>query len=478
MIRLSTVQRVAKNTGIIIGGDVIFKLISLFVIIYLARYLGTVGFGKYSFVFAYLAFFSIITDLGLQQILVREMARDEAITPKLIGNAYIIRLILTVFAVVLSLIIITLMSYPADTTTYIYIATFTLLFISFSDFYATIFQANLRMEYNMIAKLSFKVLSAGLILWIIFVLQGTLTQIIVVLVFSEMVKTTLNYLFSRKFVKPRFEIDFMLWKYLFKEALPLALSSVIWVIYFQIDKIMLSIMVGDAAVGIYSAAHKLCDSLLLIPGALMISLFPLMSVFSKNSKEKLTKSYTIGVRYLLIVMLPVAIGVTLLSDKIILLIYGPEFAGSATALQILIWSLVFGSINLVLLNLLISIDRQKLNTLSTGLCAITNVTLNFLLIPTLSYNGAAIATVITNIVLFIACFYFVSKHLLILPVHKILVKPVIGSLLMGTFVYYFMYVNIFLLISFAAVIYLVVLLALKTFTKEDWDIVKKIVRRT
>jgi O-antigen/teichoic acid export membrane protein len=476
VIYLSTVQRVAKNTGIIVAGEAVFRLISLVVIIYLARYLGTIGFGKYSFVFAYLAFFNILTDLGLQQILVREMARNESIAQKLIGNAFIIRLVLTVFAVVLSMVIITLMRYPTDTTTYVYIAAFTLLFISLSDFYGTIFQANLRMEYRIFADLTFKVLSAALILWIIFS-HGTLVQIILALVFSQMVRTLLNYFYSKKFVRPQFSIDFGLWKYLFKESLPLALSSVIWVIYYQIDKIMLSMMIGDAAVGIYSAAHRLCDPLLLLPGALMISLFPIMSVYFKTSKDGLLKSYKLSVKYILIIMLPIAIGITVLSDKIILLIYGIEFAYSITALQILIWSIVFGAVNSVLLNLLVSIDKQKLNTLSMGTCAIVNVVLNLVLIPMLSYNGAAIATVATNIVLFIASFYFISKHLQVLPMHKIVIKPVISSLSMATFVYYFIDFDTFLLVPLAGIVYLVALLALKTFTKEDWDMVKKIMRR-
>jgi len=474
---LSTVQRVAKNTGIIIAGDAVFKLISVIVTIYLARYLGTVGFGKYSFVFAYLAFFSIITDLGLQQILVREMARDPAIAPKLIGNAYIIRLLLTVIAVVSSMIVITLMSYPADTTTYIYIASFTVLFISFSDFYATIFSANLRMEYNIMAKLVFKVLSAGLILLIIFS-KGTLMQVMVALVFSEMVKTLLNYSFSRKFVKPRFEFDFGLWKYLFKEALPLALTSVIWIIYFRIDVIMLSMMMGDTEVGLYSAAYKLSDPLLLIPSALMTSLFPIMSASFKSSEERLIKTYRLSIKYILIIMLPVAIGTTIIADKVILLIYGSEFSGSATALQILIWALIFISTSSVLANLLVSMNKQRLYTISTGICAITNVTLNFFLIPILSYNGAAIATVATNIVLFVASFYFVSKHLQILPIHRIAIKPVIGGLMMGTFVYYFDVVNLFLLIFFAGAVYLMALLALKTFSEEDFDIIKKLILPT
>ena len=443
--------------------------------IYLARYLGPVDFGKYSFVFAYLAFFNILTDLGLQQILVREMARDPSITPKLIGNAYIIRWILTVIAIISSIVLITVLSYPADTTTYVYIAAFSLLFISFSDFYATIFQANLRMEYNTFAKLCFKVLSAILILWIVFS-NGSLTQVIIALVFSEMVKTLMCYSFSKKFVRPKFIIDIELWKYLFKEGLPLALYSVILIIHFRTDVVMLSIMQGDASVGIYSAAYTLSHTLLLIPTALVMSLFPIMSKAFKSSKERLIKTYRLGIKYILIITLPIATGTTVLADKIIFLIYGIEFAASVTVLQILIWAIVFSSVNLVLINLLISMDKQKLNSLSISLCAAINIILNFILIPTLNYNGAAIATVVTKTVLFGASFYFIAKHLQVLPMHKIVIRPVIGGLIMGAFVYYFIDANIALLVPLAAAVYLVALLALKTFTMEDIDIVKKIMK--
>jgi O-antigen/teichoic acid export membrane protein len=349
---MSTLQRVTRNTGIIIGGDLIFRLISLVVTIYLARYLGTAGFGQYSFVFAYLAFFGVITDLGLQTILVREMSRDASTVPKLIGNAYIIRSILTVFAVLLSMIVISSMSYPVDTTTYVYVASFTLLFISFSDFYATLFQANLKMEYREIAKLAFKIISASLILWIIFS-HGTLMQVIIALVFSEMVKTLISYYFSRKLVRPRFEIDFGLWSYLFKEALPIALAGVIFIIYFRIDVVMLSMMQGDAAVGIYSAAYKLSDPFSLIPIALLTSMFPIMAASFKAPEERLIRIYKLCVRYLFIILFPIAIGTIILADKIIFLIYGNEFYGSATALSILIWAFVFTSAGYVLTNILI-----------------------------------------------------------------------------------------------------------------------------
>jgi O-antigen/teichoic acid export membrane protein len=472
---MNTVQRVATNTGFIMVGDLIFRLISLVVTIYLARFLGTVGFGKYSLVFAYLTFFGIITDLGLQNILVREMSRDPSASPKLIGNAYFIRVILTVLGFVLSIIVISLMSYPADTTTYVYIAAFTLLFISFSDFYATIFQANLKMQYRETAKLAFKIISASLIIWIIFS-QGTLMQVIIVLVFSEMVKTLISFLFSRKLVKPRFEIDFELWRYLFKESFPIALSSIIWVIYFRIDVIMLSMMMGDIEVGLYSAAYKLSEPLSLIPAALMMSIFPIMSASFKTSEERLVRSYKLSFKYLLIITLPIAVSVSLLSDKIIFLVYGTEFAGSAPALQILIWGLVFTSGGAIFGTLLTSMGKQNLGAYITALCAFGNITLNFILIPILGYVGASIASVITALLAFILGFYFVSKNLRVPPLHSVSLKPVAASLIMGAFVYFFN-TNIFLLIFCAAAIYLISLLFLKTFTEEDIDLIGRVIGR-
>lgn len=200
---------------------------------------------------------------------------------------------------------------------------------------------------------------------------------------------------------PQFKIDFGLWKYLIKECLPLALSSIIIIIYSRIDVIMLSIMKGDVPVGLYSAAYKLSDPFLLIPSALGVSLFPIMFKSFRNSREELIRIYELSFKYILIIMLPIAIITTLLADRIIMLIYGDAFEGSATALQ-LIWALIFTSLNSILSHLLVSMGEQKLSTVGHTLCAVVNVVLNFFPIPVLSYNGASIATVATSAVFFIS----------------------------------------------------------------------------
>ena len=207
-----------------------------------------------------------------------------------------------------------------------------------------------------------------------------------------------------------------------------------------------------------------------------MSLFPVMSASFKTSRRKLEQSYRLSFKYLFIITLPIAIVVSLLSDKIIMMIYDAEFAGSAIALKILIWGLVFASGNAIFGNLLTAIGKQKLGTYITALCAFGNITLNLILIPRMSYTGASIASVVTAFLAFIMGFYFVSKNFKLIPLHRIFIKPVFCGLIMGIFVY-FLDINIFLLIFCAAVIYLFFLLLLKTFSEEDIDIIEKLTGR-
>lgn len=210
----------------------------------------------------------------------------------------------------------------------------------------------------------------------------------------------INYLFSRKFARPRFAIDFRLWRYLLKECLPLALTGIITIIYYQIDVVTLSVRMGNTAVGIYSSAHRLCDHFLLSPYTLTMSLFPLMSAYFKSSKDDLIRTYTLVFGYLLITAPLLAVGMVIIADKVILLIYRTPFADSSTLFQILIWSVIFGMVNALLWDVLVVIAMQKLIMVSVTFCAAVNMILNYLLIPARGHNGAASTTVVTVAVLF------------------------------------------------------------------------------
>lgn len=469
---MKPIHRIIRNTGVLIVGHFIFKLLSLFITVYIARYFGVSEYGKYVFVFAYLAFFRELSDLGHRLIIVRDISRNKSIASKFMGKAILNRIILVILAIALSIILISFTSYSPEIKLFIYIAAFSIFFASFREFYTIIFQANLKMEYREFSRIVIRLLFIFLALWIIYI-KGSLIQIIIALVFSEMVHMFLAYHFSRKFVKLEFEIDFKQMKYLLKEAFPIGISHFVLIIILQANFLMLSAMKGDASVGVYSAASKLVDTLLIVPSALMMSLFPVLSEYSKNSKEKFIKIQKLSIKYLFILMLPIAIGTSFIADKIILLFYGNSFFESANVLRILIWIIVFNSIQQILAGILIIMNKQKLYTVNITISAILLVFFNFILIPKFSYIGAAITTITIQITSLMLTFYFVSKNFEIIPLHKLLVKPAITGAVTGFFIYNFANINPALLISSAAIVYLILSIVLGVFSEEDKQLAKK-----
>jgi O-antigen/teichoic acid export membrane protein len=236
---------------------------------------------------------------------------------------------------------------------------------------------------------------------------------------------------------------------------------------------MLSLIVGDAPVGIYSAAYSLSNPLTLIPSAILISLFPIMSESFQTSEERLVKIYKLSFKYILIIMLPIAVGTTIIADKIIPLVYTAKYISSITPLQILIWALLLASINAIMVNLLVSSNNQRLSTISVTLGALINIPLNLVLIPIWSYNGAAIATVITKVMILGANIYFISKYLQFSPPLSISTKPLSCAFLMGLFLCGVKNFNIILVIFSAILVYFATLLIMRTFSDEDINIFKR-----
>ena len=117
-------------------------------------------------------------------------------------------------------------------------------------------------------------------------------------------------------------------------------------------------MQGDEVVGWYNAAYKLVLALAVISDAYYNSVFPVMSKFFVSSKESLKQTYEKSVKYMAILAVPIAVGTTLLADKIILLIFGAEYSHSIIALQILVWFMVFVFTSIGFANLLNSLNKQ------------------------------------------------------------------------------------------------------------------------
>lgn len=463
--------RIARNSSIVILSNALNMGISLLVLIYLARYLGDIGFGKYSFVFAYFSIFTVLANWGVDNILVREASKERTKAHGLIGDSLGLKLVLSFSAAFFSIIVINILGYSNEIKVAVYLMSSTLIFAALRETFASIFKINLKMEYYVFPNLVDRIVSAGLIVFIIFLHEG-LVEIFAILALSKFLNLVITIFISRKFIRPTVEVNIPQWKAILIPAIPLGISAFFVMIYFRVDVLMLSLMKGDSAVGFYSAAYALTESLIIIPTAIVTASFPLISRYYKTSKGELNRLYNTLLRFMVMAGLPIAVGTTILSEQIISILYGHAFLPSSNALAILIWAGVLMFVNFFLGSVGIAVGREKFIASITGLTALINIVLNLLLIPPFSYIGASLATVLTELIILLLFLKYISKSVGGIESYSFLFKYGIMALVMGAFVYLLRDQNLIFLIILGAIIYFSGVFLMKGLKKEDIELLR------
>jgi len=475
---MNTVQRIAKNTGVLLIAQLASYIIGFFFVMYTARYLGAAGFGILSFALAFTGIFGVFSDLGLSTLTVREVARDKTLASKYLGNIAVMKVILVVVTFGLIAITINILGYPEQTIEVVYLVALSVIFGAFSGMFNSVFQAYERMEYQSLGQImSSALLLSGALLAIS---QG-FSVVGFASIYFVVSAVVLGYSFivcAWKFVLPKIEVDWSFWKPTIKMALPFSFTIIIAGMFFNIDIVMLSVMKGDEFAGWYRAAVTLVLIIISAAASFIYAIFPITSKLFVSAKDNLRTALEKSSKYLFIIALPISAGIFLLADRFILLIYGAEFVPATIALQILSLYLPLRVISHVTGWTLASINREPLRTLSAGIALSSNVCLNFILIPIFGIAGAGTATVISQILLFTLYFHFVAKHFHRLPLHRIALKPCVSCLVMAVFILTFAGANLFILIALSAVIYFTILGVLKTFDSDDKKILNDLLKPT
>lgn len=471
---MNTVRAIARSTLILFVGQIITIVLSYLCTVFTARHLGAEGFGILSFAIAFTGVSCLLSDLGLSVLITREMSRNYSLAGKYIGNVLVIKIILTVLTLGFTAVVVNPLVYPFQTTIVVYFITLATILASFKNVFYSIFQVLQKMEYITIGNIIYSVLLlAGTIIAINRNLEITLFASVYFL--ASLISLGYSiYICSGKFVIPKIEFDLPFWKNLLKESIPFWMTSVFVVIYFKMDMVMLSMVKGDEAVGWYAAAYRLIDGLSFIPAVLMTVMFPIFSSCYVDSKASLELAFEKSLKFLTIVAIPIGVGTTILADEIIMIFYGSEYMPSATALKILIWANVLCFIDWTPSTLLNSTNRQRPFMVFTFIGAILNLVLNYILIPSWSYQGAGIATVITELVVGLLMLSYIQKtHNLLALLIDVISRSLISAVVMGIFVWIFKDYMLILLVPLAAIFYFCSLVMINGVGKDDLKILNQ-----
>jgi len=480
---MSTVQRIAKNTTVLMIAQVASYLLSFFYMMYTARYLGVASFGILAFASAFTGIFTVLGDIGLQPLTTREVARNKSLAPKYLANVTLMKIILVIITFGLIALTINLMGYPQETIKVVYLLGLNVVLAAFTQMFYAIFQAFERMEFQAMGQ----ILSAALILGgVIFAIKHSFNVIGFAYLYVIGTAIALGYsaaVMKLKFFNPAsasvakfMEFDWSFWKPTIKEALPFGLGAIFVIVYSSIDAVMLSSMKGDAAVGWYRAAYGIMVALGFLPSAFSSAIFPIMSGFYVSSQDALRLSYERFLKYMLVLVVPIGVATTLLANRIILLIFGDGYIPSIVALQILVWVFVLASISSPFVQVLQATNNQRKGMKVAAICMAANIALNLLLIPRYSYAGAGVAAVATHSISLAICSWYCKK--LGYSVSRKLIgnaiRVAVATSAMAASVIVFHQLILPWLILASAAVYFALLFAVRGIDKEDLDIIKMV----
>lgn len=397
------------NTVWLFAEKAVRMAIGFIVGIYVARQLGPAKYGLLNYAISLVGIFAVISSLGLDSIVVRELVKMPEKRDDLLGTTFALKSV-GVF-LMLTILGCTLFFSGGDNSTKLIIIIIAAgyLFQVFQtiDFY---FQAKVLSKYVAISQMtSWMLVSCGRAwgAW-----QGYPVVYFAWLEAVNMTITSLGYLlfYVLKVDNPfRWRFNSAIVRYLLKESWPLLLSGAAGMIYMRIDQVMIKSMLGDEANGYYAVAVRLVEVWYFIPMIICSSLFPSIVRAKKVSKEHY--EHRLQMLFALMTWLAIAISVvmTLLGKYILGWLYGSEYINSIPILYIYVWATVFIFYGVARGKWLVNENLQKYSSIYMGGGLITNIVLNYILINKIGAHGAAIATVVSQFFSVILIPFFMKK---------------------------------------------------------------------
>lgn len=397
-------MRVAKNTAALFLARASVLLFTFAFAIYAARLLGVERFGRYALVWGLFLLFLNLAASGLRDVTTREVAKQPAWAERYICSAIVLVFGITLVAVVVLVLIANIAPYAPETRVAIYLACLALIPATIGVVFEAGFVAFEKSESIMYATLLENALRIGLGFFALFMGYGVAALFVALIVSRTAMLVFYIDSFSRKVERLRWFFSWSFLRQLISEwrvfALENSLSSTFW----GLDVVVLSFFGGEFAVGVYSAAYRVLSLGTAAAGSYTTAAFPHMSKLFESSKEAFHRTAENTLKYMLALILPGVIAIAIFADRVILLLYGNEYAASIPILRVLVWVLILRFLNPYLSYILFARGEQgkSLKVVAFGLAVYAIFSIWF----TQRWGGIGTAWALLLAVCVAFCLYF------------------------------------------------------------------------
>lgn len=390
-------QTVIKNTFWLSISAAASKIIRAVLIIYAARILGTEDYGILSYALGFAAFFSIFSDIGISNLLTRESAKGEEVLQKYFSTTFVIKLILLALTILVTIFIAPHLTTIVAAKPLIPLMALLLGFDSLRNFGFSVARGQNRMQLEAGLNVVTDILITGLGMLVLFTTPTTYALAITYAIGSGVGFIFVFIALYDQFRNSFKHFDKTLVKPILTTSWPFAISGLLAGFMINIDTIILGWFRTTHELGLYAAAQRPVLLLYSIPALFASGVFPIMSKLAHTKEyERLKSIIEKTITGTLALALPITLGGIIIGNKLIILLFGAEYANATLAFQLLLTTTIFVFFGSIASNAIFAYDKQKTFLVSSILGASANVILDLLLIPPYGIAGSAVATIISQ----------------------------------------------------------------------------------
>ena len=407
-------QTILRNTVAASIGSWFTRIANFLFIICAVRILGEVELGRYATIVAFVGLFSVFSELGMAQYVERSIAQDHSRARDLFWNLVVLRAVLALVGMA-GITLFAVGIYDQEIALGILIFSLTFLLSAVLVPLTVVLTANERFELSTAVNLIGQLVTVGLGLALLWAGLGIYALLLTGFVAMPLQIVAAVWLVRRHQLGPLpFRIDPKSWRRFIHASLPFGVTSLALTVNFNVDTVILGLFRPDADVGWYNASYRLIFNAVSIVGAFLVVMTPSLAREHRLSPERVSRWVRASVYWMVVFAVPAGAGLSLLAPEVVSLLYGPKFESAAPIVAIIAWDIPFVVLLSLFGNVTAAIGRERPAAAIYVGSAVSNIVLNFALIPRFGMYAAASITVLSDL---LTVFLFVVLLRDILPFH-------------------------------------------------------------
>jgi O-antigen/teichoic acid export membrane protein len=386
---------ILRNTSLLAVARLAQRASSILLAVFIARSLGASGLGIYSAALAYYALLGPAGELGIVNLLVREISKDHRKTNRFLVHGCTISAAAAMVAIGAMWGVLALIHMNGDLRRALQIVVLALLPGTLNSVQEAVFVAHQRVHYQTVVTLVGSLLTLGLSIYLLETGHG-LISLFVVFVAVEYAATVAYFvIINRRIQRLRWEFDRTFTRWFIREGAPFAGTSILAALFARPEIILLSALGGAATVGYYSAALKIAVLWNDVPQIFMTNVFPVLSRSYRTAPAAFDRLRKQSLAILLGLSIPLCVGILVLAPQLAEIVFGSGFEETVTPMRVLALSIPLVSLQAVLWRILSVRDAQSIVFRVQLVCVGVRLGLGYALIVAFGTVGAAASVTAT-----------------------------------------------------------------------------------